>query len=45
MVILMDSNIKILIDKIEINDNLKKILESATLDKIVATKTKTNYCF
>ena len=41
----MDSKIKKLIDKLNLQDECKKVLENAKLEKIVANKEKTNYCF
>ena len=41
----MDSKIKKLINKLNLQDECKKVLENAKLEKIVANKEKTNYCF
>ena len=41
----MDSKIKTLIEKINISEECIKYFEGAKLEKIIANKEKTNYCF
>ena len=41
----MDSKMKKLIQKLNLSDECNKALENSELEKIVASKDKTNYCF
>ena len=41
----MDSKIKTLIEKLNLSDKCVECLKNAKLEKIVANKEKTNYCF
>ena len=41
----MYSKIKTLIEKLNLSDNCTQCLKDAKLEKIVANKEKTNYCF
>ena len=41
----MDSKIKTLIDKLNLSDECKTVLQNAKLAQIIANKERTNYCF
>ena len=41
----MDSKIATLLEKLDLSSDTKRVFETAKLEKIIASKDKTNYCF